>query len=164
MKYIELKYKGNGAKRKGVIRMGGFHLEAHARYDNGRDVIRKGQISGDFKLNIPKDGLCKVPDTQHNRKVLRFLSTEQKITVHESETINPPAFDVLSKINLEEDAPDKARETFSSEDVAGLKAKIAELEASRKEKKEKKEVKTKVAKPKVEKDKLEDMKPDQVAA
>jgi hypothetical protein len=160
MKYIELKYKGNGAKRRGVIRMGGFHLEAHARYDNGREVIRKGQISGDFKLIIPKDGMCKVPDTQHNRKVLRFLSTEQKITVHGEEVINPPAFDVLSKVNLEEDAPDKAQETFSAEDVAGLKAKIAELESSRKEKKV---VKTKAAKAKVEKETLEDMKPDTVA-
>jgi len=161
MKYIELKYRGNGARRKGVIRMGGFHLEAPVRYDNGREVIRKGQISGDFKLNIPKDGECKVPDTGHNRKVLKFLSTEQKIVVHGQERINAPAFDILSKVDLDSDAPDKAEEVFSADDVAGLKAKIAELEASRKETKV---VKTKASKAKVEKEKLEDLTPDTVEA
>ena len=160
MKYIELKYKGNGAKRKGVIRMGGFHLEAHARYDNGRDVIRKGQISGDFKLNIPKDGFCKVPDTEHNRKVLRYLSTEQKIKVHGEDKINPAAFEIISKVNLEEDAPDKDQPTYSQEAVDRLTAEIETLKAKRDEKTK---PAAKAAKPKVKKDKLEDLKPDTVA-
>lgn len=122
MKYISIKYIGSHAKRTMNIDMGGFELEATSKYDNGRDVIRVGQICKDFKLSIPPDGKCKVPDTEFNRGILRLHCSPRTEKVHGIKTNYPATYDLLSDIDLKEDAPDKPDMTYTQEQLDAIVA------------------------------------------
>lgn len=122
MKYIKIKYIGNHAKRTMNIDMGGFELEATSKYDNGRDVIRAGQICKDFKLSIPPNGECKVPDTEFNREILRLHCSPRTEKVHGVEAKYPATYELLSDIDLSEDAPDKPDVTYTQEQLDDIVA------------------------------------------
>lgn len=132
MKYIEIKYKGNGAPRSQPIDMGGFMLEAPHKFDDGIEVIRKGQLGLQFKLQIPTNGVCKVPDTEHNREVLRTHCFPRTDIISGAKVKQPATYELLSDIDLNEDAPDKPEKTYTQKELEAIVAKsIQEAQAKK---------------------------------
>lgn len=136
MKYINLKYIGNGAKRTSDIGMGGFELEATTKIETLKATYRKGQLCKEFKLMIPPDGACKVPDTQFNREILRIHCSARKQDLREPTMINGKpkmidgeviiktvekkfiaTYELLSKIDLEEDSPNKPEIVYTQKEL-----------------------------------------------
>lgn len=133
---IELQYKqATHRVRKSSFGLGGFELEAPFTYDfpiSGKVLV--GKLSKQFKLTIPRDGLCRIPDTQHNRDTLRN-KFEKKYTGKSNskgqlEYEKQYIFDVLSNIDLNEAAPHAGGGTISQTAERDLKDRIAELEAA----------------------------------
>ena len=128
MEYINLKYNSRlNRKRHAEIRMGGFELEATAPYDDGKTNCRVGQLSMNFKLVIPLSGECRVPDTEHNRKALRFFTKEQKIKVHGEKHTNEPCFELKSDVNLKDPAPLVTEKALSQEEIRKILLENEEL-------------------------------------
>jgi len=120
---IELQYKQAGRiARRSSFTLGGFELEAPHSHDfpvTGKVII--GQLSKQFRLTIPRDGMCKVPDTQHNRDALKKKFEEKNGKKYF-------VFDVLSNIDLNEEAVHAGGGTISQTEERDLKKRIAELE------------------------------------
>lgn len=138
---INLQFIGNG-KRTGVIDMHGFHGPAKNNLFDGGEYVKRGEITGAFTLPIPPSGLCSVVDVQYNRVRLRILTQtskrwdykdvyiekENKWEKERAQVDVPAPFKILSDdIDISKDLPVEARK-YSSEEVATLKARIAELE------------------------------------
>lgn len=123
MEYINLKYKGNHARRSQPFGMGGFMLEAPVKFEDGREIIRRGQLGLQFKLLIPPDGTCRVPDTEHNRAILRVHCSPRTETVHGDKIKFPETYELISKINLKDDAPDKPEKTYTQAELEAILAK-----------------------------------------
>jgi len=139
MKMIELKYKkhlmSKDVLKKTVIdkngvditppifTVGGFELEAPQTSDfqSTAGVIRKGKLSTQFRLNVPNSRLCEVPDTQWNRDKLK----EKFIT--EKDGTKYFIFEIISDINLEEEAPHAGGGEISKDEERSLKQQISEL-------------------------------------
>ena len=125
---IRLQYKKHplARVRKKILTLGGFELEAPQAYTfKGEDVtaVRKGQLSTQFRLNIPTDGICQIPDTQYNRDKLKtkFQLEKDGITKYY-------IFDILSNIDLSEEAPHAGGGMVTKDEERTLKQKIKELE------------------------------------
>ena len=120
MEYINLKYKSGPARRRMMMRMGGFQLVAHVKYDNGKSTVRAGQLSLDFALEIPPNGICRVPDTDHNRRFLQPLCAEKG------------TFELVSDIDLTEVAPTEGEKLYTESEVQEMMQKIKNLQDEKK--------------------------------
>jgi len=117
MKYINLKYIGNGARRASDIGMGGFELEATTKIETLKATYRKGQLCKEFKLMIPPGGECKVPDTQFNREILRIHCSERTEKIHGTKRKMQATYELLSKIDLKEDSPNKPEIVYTQKEL-----------------------------------------------
>jgi len=133
MQMIKLKYKkhpkagrrkGTGKTKTDFMTLGGFELEAPQTYDFKIDVgtIREGTLSTQFRLKIPLSGECEIPDTQYNRDKLKAkFQLEQDGSKYY-------IFDILSNINLNEEAPHAGGGSISKDDERNLQRRIKDLE------------------------------------
>ena len=142
MNMIELKYNRVGNGKKYIFNLGGFELQAPHKYDfKLAGSVRRGELSTQFKLKIPKDGVCSIPDTQYNRDKLKAkfeMEGDKKRYI----------FEILSDIDLNEDAAHAGGGSISLSEQRDLKREISELKAKNQEmveanKQKKVEVKTK---------------------
>jgi len=148
MKYIQLKYKGNG-KRTVDIHSHGFMGPSKSPMGNGPlnvngEFLRPGSLTTAFQLDIPPSGECQVVDCQHNREMLRKVTKLRKkweeFTVFDQESGKhitkrenieyPPAFEVIDGTNIKNDIVFDTK-LDDSKEVKELKDKIAELESQK---------------------------------
>ncbi len=83
---------------------------------------------------IPPDGLCRVPDTEWNRNILKVSCYERVEVVNtikpktddvviSKQTKMPATFELLSNVDLNADAPNKAETTYTEEELNAIVAK-----------------------------------------
>jgi len=126
MNMLKLKYKQHHMSKKRVrdMTLGGFELEApHAYKFVGESSIpvRAGQLSTQFRLTIIPSGECSIPDTEYNREKLRNM-------FEIVDGLKNFIFEILSNIDLNEEAPHAGGGSISKEEERTLKQKIKDLE------------------------------------
>ena len=110
------------------------------------DYLRAGTLTTAFQLEVPPNGECQVVDCQHNRELLRkvtrvkkkfeeiksFNEETGKYSTSRKEIEHPPGFKVIDDTPIDEDIVLETSLNDSTE-VAGLKEKIAKMEAEKKD-------------------------------
>ncbi len=150
MKHIQLKYLGIG-RRTVNLRVHGFMGPSRSPMGKGPlqvagDYLRAGTLTTAFQLEVPPNGECQVVDCQHNRELLRkvtrvkkkfeeiksFNEETGKYSTSRKEIEHPPGFKVIDDTPIDEDIVLETSLNDSTE-VAGLKEKIAKMEAEKKD-------------------------------